>query len=48
MSFLLTQEESELPTALSSVPSFLWKSFRKDPDQGSDDRQKLIGFRSNP
>jgi hypothetical protein len=36
---------ASLPTLLSSVLR-LWKSLRNDPGQGSDDRPKVTGLKS--
>ena len=44
--FLLALEESELPSVVQRPFFALWKSFRNDPGQRSDHRQKVTGMKS--
>jgi hypothetical protein len=44
--FLLAWEELELPSVVQRPFFALWKSFRNDPDQDFDRRQKVTGLKS--
>ena len=45
--FLLALEESELPSVVQRPFFALWKSFRNDPGQRSEHRQKVTGIISD-